>query len=83
MRKFDSAGKCNVVYAQYHPSIEIMCGNLTVPENGRLTLSDGTLFGSKAAYSCFIGYILNGTNVRLCTANGTWNDTDPSCIGIA
>ena len=31
-------------------------------------------------YSCNDGYTLDGTKERVCQYNGSWNDTEPSCI---
>ena len=54
------------------------CGNLTNPQNGKITLTT-TTFMSTANYSCNSGYTLSGNETRTCEASGTWSDTAPTC----
>ena len=58
---------------------EKSCGALTPPENGEITQTDGTLFGSIATYSCKAGYELceKCGNKRTCGVNG-WTDISPA-----
>eukprot|EP00117_Sycon_ciliatum_P048173 scpid2370/ scgid5761/ Sushi, von Willebrand factor type A, EGF and pentraxin domain-containing protein 1; CCP module-containing protein 22; Polydom; Selectin-like osteoblast-derived protein; Serologically defined breast cancer antigen NY-BR-38 len=49
-------------------------------------LSDGTvaatttLYGSTTSYSCNTGYMLSGSQVRTCQADGFWSGATASCI---
>jgi hypothetical protein len=54
------------------------CGPLTAPANGNVGAAS-TTFGSLAVYSCNDGYMLVGSNMRECQANGTWSGVTPSC----
>ena len=56
----------------------IECPSLPDPENGRVTLSGNTL-GSSATYSCDNGFGLVGKSIRLCLADGTWSEKEPTC----
>ena len=48
------------------------------PDNGQVVLS-GMAFGSVANYSCDSGYILMGSELRMCMADGTWSGEDLVC----
>jgi len=54
------------------------CGDLDPPTNGNLSLTV-TTFESQANYTCFVGYIINGAITRICTAAGSWSESDPTC----
>ena len=56
----------------------VVCPELMSPENGRVDLS-GMNFSSVATYSCDSGYNLIGSELRMCTADGTWSGEDPIC----
>ena len=56
------------------------CGPLTVPLNGSLTGND-TTFPNEASFSCDEGFILNGSMVRRCQADGTWSGVRTTCKG--
>ena len=38
-----------------------------------------TLEGSTAIYTCDDGFLLAGTDTRICQSNGNWSNTEPSC----
>lgn len=63
------------------PSETPDCGSLSDPENGNVNTSTGTTVGSEAVYSCNEGYDLNGPEIRSCSSDGTWSDTEPTCVG--
>ena len=48
------------------------------PDSGQVDLS-GMDFGSVANYSCNSGYNLMGSELRMCTAEGTWSGEDSVC----
>ena len=58
----------------------ISCPNLPSPSNGQVVLR-GTTLSSTAVYSCNRGFILVGSNTRVCQVDGTWSGEAPSCTG--
>lgn len=54
------------------------CGPLSHPNHGNISYFSST-YGSQAQYDCNNGYIINGTSVRTCNADGNWNNTAPAC----
>ena len=61
----------------------IDCGNPPDVANGAYTLSDGTVLGSVATYSCNSGYTLArpAANSLTCRPSGNWGGTVPRCRG--
>ena len=55
------------------------CGELVSPENGQVLMFEGTSLRGSAVYNCDQGYLLLGTTVRQCEANGEWSSTEPTC----
>lgn len=47
--------------------------------NGFVVTSTGTTYLQEAVYSCNEGYIMEGSNTRVCQYDGSWNGTTPSC----
>ncbi|UYV83192.1 clec-78 [Cordylochernes scorpioides] len=57
-----------------------MCPTLQSPENGLLLSTKSSFhFGDLATFQCNFGYVLSGSATLLCTSNGVWNGTAPSC----
>lgn len=56
------------------------CGVLDIPVNGSTTGSK-TTYPSKLYFSCDDGFILRGSTIRQCLADGTWSGNDTSCEG--
>ena len=56
----------------------VECGPLGYPANGDILLH-GTLLHSNATFFCDDGYILEGSELRVCLADGTWSGTTTSC----
>ena len=61
------------------PLTVVDCGTLTNPVNGQVNYTAGTTFGQDATYSCNTGYILVGSNARLCQATELWSGSPPIC----
>jgi CUB/sushi domain-containing protein len=61
---------------------KIDCGDPGTPSNGRLSLSDGTNFGSIVTYSCSEGYRLEGAETRTCLSGRVWSGSRPVCVSI-
>lgn len=61
----------------------VPCKPLTKPEHGSINYSNGSVYQSKAEYSCASGYHLSNEadRVRTCQSNGSWTGSDPSCLG--
>lgn len=53
---------------------------MTHPVSGTVDTTPGTTFKKAAAYTCYSGYRLVGTNVRICDSKGNWTDTAPACV---
>ena len=54
------------------------CFNLTAPSNGQVSLTT-TTFGSVVMYTCKEGYLVMGSAMRECLANGSWSQQEPVC----
>ncbi|KAL4228764.1 hypothetical protein ACF0H5_011806 [Mactra antiquata] len=60
-----------------------LCPLLSHPDNGILELTQGISYGSVATYSCNTGYILIGSETKLCTADTLWYPTmDVTCVAV-
>lgn len=56
------------------------CGPLQSGPNGRVTyLTNTTVVGTVAQYTCISGYTLVGSNQSLCREDGLWSNTDQEC----
>ena len=56
------------------------CGFLDPPDNGVVEFKS-TVFRSIARYQCNPGYVLQGSELRTCQADGQWSGVPPSCAG--
>ncbi|KAF2347040.1 Sushi/SCR/CCP domain, partial [Trinorchestia longiramus] len=56
----------------------ITCGTPDVLDYGHIA-GDSYSFSDKVTYECSPGYVLRGTNVRVCQVDGTWSDRSPYC----
>ena len=52
------------------------------PDNGTVDLSEGSLLGAMATYSCDPSFTLIGMSPRVCQENETWSGEAPTCIGM-
>ncbi|XP_053397800.1 neurogenic locus notch homolog protein 1-like isoform X1 [Mercenaria mercenaria] len=56
------------------------CGTITPPVDGSVDHGEGTLYESKAYFSCNAGYTLTGVSSATCQADATWDGTAPTCV---
>ncbi|XP_053398283.1 neurogenic locus Notch protein-like [Mercenaria mercenaria] len=56
------------------------CGTVTPPVDGTVDHGEGTLYESKAYFSCNAGYTLTGVSSVTCQADATWDGTAPTCV---
>eukprot|EP00117_Sycon_ciliatum_P010990 scpid73632/ scgid12649/ Sushi, von Willebrand factor type A, EGF and pentraxin domain-containing protein 1; CCP module-containing protein 22; Polydom; Selectin-like osteoblast-derived protein; Serologically defined breast cancer antigen NY-BR-38 len=57
------------------------CGTIQPPADGTL-FTNGTTYGSTAAFTCNIGYNLAGSSAITCTESGKWSADFPSCVRV-
>ena len=57
------------------------CLGLNDPAEGIVDLSEGTELGAVASYVCDIGFMLVGTEQRMCGVNAMWTNSEPICEG--
>ena len=63
-----------------HPQCKpVDCGTPKAPENGHISLTEGTLFEAQVNYLCDEGYNLEGSATRTCLTDGQWSDKTPTC----
>ena len=53
-------------------------GNLSHVVSGNMVLT-GTTYEQLATFSCFVGFMITGSNVSLCGSNGDWSSEVPVC----
>lgn len=56
----------------------IDCGALESPVHGQVKAQE-TKFHSVATYSCNMGYVLTGDEIRICIETGHWSGSAPAC----
>ena len=56
------------------------CGPIKIPINGSWFGSE-TTFPNEIQFSCDEGFVLKGSNVRQCLANGSWSGVNTFCKG--
>lgn len=57
------------------------CGPIESPSNGS-SFGNLTVYPHEVSFACDEGFILNGSSIRRCTAEGTWSGTPALCEGI-
>jgi len=55
------------------------CGILPSLTNGTVDQSGGTLYLDTTHFTCDLGFNLQGTSVRTCGPDGTWDNAQPTC----
>ena len=59
---------------------EIHCGLLNEPNHGSKQGSNDVV-DSVVSFACDRGYKLQGSDIRKCTTQGTWDGVNAVCIG--
>lgn len=62
--------------------VPIDCGYPSIPAYGNLDTTNGTVYLSFALYTCNNGYVLNGSDIRVCQEDGSWNGSVPMCVDV-
>lgn len=62
------------------PAVE--CGPLVMPKNAS-SYGELTTYPNKVHFQCDEGFVLKGSSVRVCLANGSWSGNDTSCKGVS
>ncbi|XP_018333054.1 sushi, von Willebrand factor type A, EGF and pentraxin domain-containing protein 1-like [Agrilus planipennis] len=59
----------------------VKCPKLKPPQNGYFIKNKGcgSTLNTACGVRCAIGYVLNGSSIRLCQKNGTWSGQEPQC----
>jgi len=61
----------------------VTCPSLSDPDGRNISCSLGDdgipSFEDTCKISCAAGYILTGSDVRICQSDGTWSNTDNVC----
>ena len=56
----------------------VSCGTLPSLKHGTV-IGDSFTFTDKVTYECNEGFVLRGTNVRVCQEDASWSDSSPYC----
>lgn len=56
------------------------CGPLSLPLNGSM-IGNETTFPNEVSFSCHEGFVLHGSTVRRCEAEGSWSGNQTECEG--
>ena len=64
-----------------HFFLAVDCGPLSVPMNGSSS-GNITVFPNSVQFNCDPGFILHGSVMRTCQANGTWSGFRTLCSGM-
>lgn len=60
----------------------VECGSLVMPMNAS-SYGELTTYPNKVYFQCDEGFVLKGSSVRVCLANGSWSGNDTSCEGVS
>ena len=64
----------------FYFSTAVDCGSIEAPINGSLS-GNLTVFPNSIQFECDRGFILSGSSLRTCQANGTWDGLKTTCSG--
>ena len=57
----------------------VTCPELNDIDNGTVMIKRNT-FEGEAIYSCVLGFMIEGSETRVCGADGMWSGSEPSCV---
>ena len=60
-------------------SVGVTCPQLSDIDNGTVTI-ESNRFEREAIYSCVLGFMIEGSETRVCGADGIWSGSEPSCV---
>ena len=64
--------------------IVVLCSALNDLKNGVINCiigNDGVLsYEDTCSFTCHTGYVLTGSNIRVCQSNRTWNGDEATCV---
>ena len=66
-------------FFKYFPVVN--CGNPGSPRNGRTTAHNGFTYAQDVSFNCDDGYVMDGSSLATCQANGYWSKGLPNCLG--
>ena len=58
----------------------VVCTDPGSPPNS-IKVGDSLVYNAKVVYSCEVGYVMVGSAIRVCQANGQWTPGVPTCQG--
>ena len=64
----------------YYLFVEIHCGSLETPTHGS-KIGSNDVVDSVVTFSCDYGFRLNGSALRNCTDQETWDGKVTTCVG--
>lgn len=56
------------------------CGSLTLPTNGFMDATEGTVYDSNIKFYCNNGFLLVGSAHVNCKSDGKWSADPPKCL---
>lgn len=82
----NEGARFNVIFLILSSTV-VQCQALSRPERGSMTCSDPlgpSSYQSTCVFTCEEGYVLSGSpsNTLRCEASGTWNSSQPFCVGM-
>ena len=67
-------------FCLFYLPLAVDCGYIATPQNGT-KLGEETTYPHSMEFSCDEGFIMLGSSIRNCQANGTWDGQETTCEG--
>ncbi|KAL4230224.1 Sushi [Mactra antiquata] len=61
------------------PPVCVLCDEIASPDSGSM-VQNATISTTIANFQCMPGYYLDGDMVIACNSDGSWNNTEPTCV---